>query len=145
MRRSSAAFRFEWPQRGADGGLRGGGLSVSPTGWLEMVDGPAAIRQSLFLLLSTEPGERVMRPTYGCSLDHLVFGPNDETTAGLVMHYVRRAIETWESRVQLLKVNAGAHPDCPERLEIVVEYRVKTTGAADRLTYILSLADTGRR
>jgi hypothetical protein len=57
----------------------------------EMVAEQAAVRQSILLLLTTVPGERVMRPDYGCDLQKLVFSPNDATTHGLAIHYVRRA------------------------------------------------------
>ena len=53
-----------------------------------MIAGDAAIRQSIILLLTTTPGERVMRPDYGCPLHRLMFQPNDATTAGLAIHYV---------------------------------------------------------
>src|SRR5687767_9540813 len=85
----------------------GSGLSLSPTGGVAMVDGHAAIRQSVLLLLSTIPGERVMRPRYGCELNRLIFQPNDATTAGLAVHYVRRAIERFEPRVEIVGLSAG--------------------------------------
>ena len=59
------------------------GLVVGAEGRLERAAGAALIRQSLFLLLSTTPGERVMRPDYGCALLTLAFSHNDDTTAGL--------------------------------------------------------------
>jgi phage baseplate assembly protein W len=135
------AFRFERPVRDPRGEVVDpGGMTVSRTGDLEMVYGTASIRQALLLLLSTEPGERVMRPTYGCALEHLIFGPSDDTTAGLVIHYVRRAVETWEPRVQVVEVDANPDPDDPARLNISLIYRVKAGGALDRLVYALSLA-----
>src|SRR4030095_8620470 len=59
------------------------GPRPSPSGGLELVHGDRAIRQSIMLLLTTVPGERVMRPDYGCPLHRLLFWPNDATTAGL--------------------------------------------------------------
>jgi len=100
------AWRFVHPDVVLDDGASSGGLQVTPRGRIEMVEGDESIRQSLLLLLSTSPGERVMRPDYGCSLRHLVFGPNDDTTAGLAIHYVRRAVERWEPRVEVLTVDA---------------------------------------
>ena len=60
-----------------------GGLRLTPAGGVKMLEGDAAIRQSIVVLLSTMPGERVMRPEYGCPLHRLMFAPNDATTAGL--------------------------------------------------------------
>ena len=76
------------------------GLENGPTGGVEMVTDDAAVRQSLLLLLSTVPGERVMRPEYGCNLHKLIFAPNDDTTAGLAVHYVRQAVERWDRLLQ---------------------------------------------
>ena len=87
------ALRFEHPDFAAAGGPTG--LALSATGALDTVQGDAAVRQALLLLLTTAPGERVMRPDYGCDLRKLVFSPNDDTTAGLAIHYVRRAVEAW--------------------------------------------------
>ena len=141
MPRPFSAFRFERPVRDRRGEvIDPGGLTLSATGTLERVDVAASIRQALLLLLSTEPGERVMRPTYGCALEHLIFGPNDDTTAGLVIHYVRRAVETWEPRVQVTRVDAEADPTDPSRLNITLEYRIRGVGQLERLVYGLSLA-----
>jgi phage baseplate assembly protein W len=131
------AFRFVLPRPGA--GLEHPGLRLTSGGGLAMVDEDASVRQAILLLLSTRPGERVMRPGYGCDLERLVFSPNDDTTAGLAIHYVRRALATWEPRIDLLRVDAGRSPEDPSRLEIVVEYRVRATQRRDRLTTHLAL------
>jgi len=109
------------------------GLCLSASGRLERVDGDAAIRQSVLLLLSTSPGERVMRPEYGCDLRQLIFSPNDATTAGLAIHYVRQAIARWEPRVEVLKLDAGRGGKDGARLEIHLEYRVRATRRVERL------------
>jgi Bacteriophage baseplate protein W len=115
------------------------GLQVDAGGRVELVQGPAAVRQGLLLLLSTTPGERVMRQEWGCDLQQLVFAPNDDTTAGLAIHHVRQAITRFEPRVVLLSVDAHRVEDEPGQLEIVVEYRLKTTLELDRLSFRLDL------
>ncbi len=97
------------------------------TGALAMVDGDEAIRQALILLLSTTPGERLMRPEYGSHLHRLVFAPNDDTTAGLAIHYVRQALPRWEPRVDVLHLDAGPDPERPEWLVIDLRYRVRAS------------------
>jgi len=104
-----------------------------------MVSDRACVRQALLLLLLTRPGERVMRPTYGCELYKLIFWPNDDTTAGLAIHYVRQAIARWEPRVDQVRVDAVRNPDNPGRLDITLEYRVRSTGSEDRLSVPLAL------
>jgi Bacteriophage baseplate protein W len=117
------AFRFQ----GA--GFEGAeaGLVTTATGAVAMAEGDDAIRQAIVLLLSTMPGERLMRPEYGSYLHRLAFAPNDQTTAGLAIHYVRSALTRWEPRVEIVELDAEADPDVPERLNITLTYRVRAT------------------
>jgi len=132
------AWRFVHPD--LDFGEEHAGLRLTPTGSVDMVEEHAAIRQAVLLLLTTLPGERVMRPEYGCELHRLAFSPNDDTTAGLAIYYVRRALERWEPRIQLLQVDAGRSPQEAFRLDITVEYRVRATQRGERLVYPFTLA-----
>ena len=117
------------------------GLRISSTGGIEMVEEQASVRQAILLLLSTRPGERVMRPTYGCDLHRLVFSPNDDTTAGLAIHYVRQALDRWEPRIDVIRLDAGRAPDqaAPGRLEISLEYRVRAIQQTEKMVYPLEL------
>jgi len=117
------------------------GLVVDPSGAIDTVADDEAIRQSLLLLISTRPGERVMRPEYGCDLARLVFSPNDDTTAGLAIHFVRQAVERWEPRVEVIRVDANRDPDEETRLAIVLDYRVRATLRADSLAVGLDLQE----
>jgi uncharacterized protein len=121
-------------------GARGAGMQLRAGGGLALVEMGDSVRQAIFLLLTTVPGERLMRPDYGCDLHLLVFSPNDETTAGLAIHYVRRALDQFEPRAEVLRVDAAANPDDPGRLDVSVDYRVRATQQDDQLTISLSLA-----
>jgi phage baseplate assembly protein W len=103
------------------------GMQVTPAGRIDMVDGDESIRQSILMLLATSPGERVMRPEYGCLLHRVIFSPNDDTTAGLAIHYVRSAIDRWEPRIEILNLDARRDPDSEGRLEVLLEYRVRSS------------------
>jgi phage baseplate assembly protein W len=116
------------------------GLQLSARGGIGMIDGNDAIRQAILILLFTIPGERIMRPDYGCDLHRLIFSPNDDTTAGLAIHYIRRAIEKWEPRVDIVALDAGRDPEAPERLNILLVYRVRATLHTEPLTIAVSLA-----
>jgi phage baseplate assembly protein W len=113
----------------------GSGLRVGPTGAVEMVEDEAAIRQAILMLLSTTPGERIMRPDYGCRIHWLVFAPNDDTTAGLAVHYVTQALRRWEPRILLLRVDARRDPYNEGLLTVTLEYRVKSTQELNELIY----------
>jgi len=115
------------------------GLQISPTGGAVMATGPAAVRQAIRILLSTVPGERVMRPEYGCNIHRLLFAPNEDTTAGLAIHYVSQALRRWEPRIDLIAVDATASPDDPARLDITVDYRLKATQEHESFVYTFQL------
>lgn len=130
-----AAWRFTHPD--LDDGVPG--ISIGPLGRIEMVQDAAAVRQSIVLLLSTRPGERVMRPAFGCDLHKLVFAPNDDTAAGLAMLFVRQAVERFEPRATIIHIDAGPAADAPDLLEIVLDYRPRLGGAPDRLVVTVPL------
>ncbi|MPZ68911.1 MAG: hypothetical protein GEU71_05220 [Actinobacteria bacterium] len=106
-----------------------------------MVAEDESIRQAILLLISTVPGERVMRPSYGCLLHRLIFSPNDDTTAGLAIHYVRQALERWEPRIDILKIDAGRNETDPGRLDVSLAYRVRATLRTDELIIPVRLTD----
>ena len=115
------------------------GLLAAASGRLELVSGAALVRQSLLMLLSTLPGERVMRPDYGCQLLTLAFAQNDDTTAGLAVHYVTRAIERFEPRVRILAITTSRRPETPYRLDIACSYVPRFGGEPQTLTVGLPL------
>jgi Bacteriophage baseplate protein W len=115
------------------------GLTISARGGIGMVERNDSVRQAIFLLLSTTPGERVMRPTYGCELRRLLFSPNDDTTAGLAIHYTRRALERWEPRIEVQSLDARRDPEAPGWLILVLEYRVRATQRVELASFSFSL------
>src|SRR6185312_16229198 len=125
------AIRFVGAGSAGYGG--GTGPAVTAVGALAVVEGDAAVRQALLLLLTTTPGERLMRPEYGCHLNRLLFAPNDQTTAGLAVHYVRQAIQRWEPRADIVELDAAADADIATRLDIRLRYRVRATAALNDL------------
>jgi len=136
------AWRFAHPDFDLEEAFPG--IGISSTGGIAMVAEHAAVRQSILLLLSTTPGERVMRPNYGCDLQRLVFSPNDATTHGLAIHYVRQALQRWEPRIDILRLDAAANPGDPGRMDIMLEYRMRKTAGRENLTIAVSLTEEVR-
>ena len=116
------------------------GLQASTTGGIQMVSEDRSIRQAILLLLSTAKGERVMRPDYGCDLDQIVFMPNDETTLGLAIHLVRQAIERWEKRILIKKLDAEFNKNEPSRMDILLEYRIRRSAVNDTLLVPITIS-----
>jgi phage baseplate assembly protein W len=84
----------------------------------------------------------VMRPEYGCELHKLMFSPNDQTTAGLAIHFVGRALARWEPRIQVLRLDAAANTEDPARLDLLLEYRLRRTRRTDEVSLSIDLAGT---
>ena len=85
------------------------------------------LNEAIQIILSTSPGQRVMRPTFGCRLQELVFAPNDSQTAAQARRYVEEALGMWEPRIRVTDVMIGPDPNSDSRLLIEVEYQVKAT------------------
>src|ERR1700761_6844422 len=80
------------------------------------------VRQSIFIILGTAPGERIRRPQFGCHIHDLMFAPNNDLTAARASIYCEEAIYKLEPRVEKVSCRAQPHPDEPNRLDIRIEY-----------------------
>ena len=92
------------------------------------------IQDSIWIILATAPGERIMRPDFGCGIHRLIFATDDTRTRAAVAHEVQLALVRWEPRVDVLniEVNAGM-PN--ENLLVGVHYRVRRTNNFFNLVY----------
>jgi phage baseplate assembly protein W len=104
-------------------------------GRMLMVEDDQDVRESLAILLSTRPGERVMRPQYGCNLHALVFEQVSENVATEIRETVRSAIERCEPRVSVELVVVLPGPDQHGVLPIEIVYRVRATNVIHNLVY----------
>jgi len=110
-------------------------LELDTNGGIAMASDEASIRQSIWLILSTAPGERVMRPDFGCGIHDLVFAPNTAGTAGQIINEVREALIRWEPRIDVLAVDAIPDENQPNLLLIAISYQVRTTNNRFNLVY----------
>jgi phage baseplate assembly protein W len=96
----------------------------------------AEIEQAINIILGTGPGQRVMRPDFGCKIHDLAFAPINAHTLGLVQRYVEEAIGWWEPRVELtnVEVETDASLRAVGKLLIHIHYRVK--GADDERSLV---------
>lgn len=83
------------------------------------------IRQSIYIILNTAPGERVMRPRFGCQIHDLLFAPANEDTAATAERYVTEAINRWEPRITLRGVRVTPMPGDIGALSIEIDYETK--------------------
>jgi uncharacterized protein len=105
---------------------------LSARGGLALVSGVAELEGALRMVLSTAPGERLMRPDFGCAAwDHL-FDPLNGTTIGLVEQAVADAVRRWEPRVEVVAVTARPTGD---GVLVDLTYRVKATNDRRNLVH----------
>ena len=93
------------------------------------------VRESIIIILGTAPGERVMRPHFGCEIHDLLFSPNNSNTAGLAAHYCVEALSKWEPRISDVEADAMPSEDQPNKLLIHIKYKVRDTGNAHNMVY----------
>lgn len=93
------------------------------------------IRESLTILLSTRPGERVMNPLYGCNLDDLLFAPLNLTLKTYVIDLIETAILYFEPRIDLDKIEINENNDLEGELLIELDYRIRSTNTRRNLVY----------
>lgn len=92
------------------------------------------IQQAIRIILTTAPGERVMRPTFGSRLHELVFAPVNAETLALAKRYVEEALQMWEPRIRLVTVTVTPHQQ-QGALLIALDYEIKATHDRRTLVY----------
>jgi len=110
-------------------------VEVDRAGGIAMSELDESIRQSLLIILGTAPGERVMRPGFGCNIHDLVYAPNNLNTASLAAHYCIEALGKWEPRIDEIEAHADPSEDDNNRLDINIKYKVRATNVSRILVY----------
>lgn len=110
-------------------------LSVDRRGAIALVGGHEDIEQALVLILGTAPGERPMRPEFGCEIHDLVFDTIDAETVGRIETAVSAAVERWEPRIELTAIDFDLSRTAEGVLEITIGYRIRATNQAHNLVY----------
>ena len=109
-------------------------LKVDSNGFIDKADYEESVRQSIWIILGTAKGERVMRPDFGCGIYDLVFEVNSPSTAGKVAQAIRQALLLFEPRVDVLDIQVQA-ADGGATLLISIDYQVRTTNNVFNLVY----------
>lgn len=120
-------------------GFVGRGLAFpirpSPTGGLAMVEDREELEEAMQLVLATAPGERPMRPEFGCRIHDHVFAPINDTTIGTIAFEVKRSLRRWEPRVDVVSVDVWGDREVDGQLWIDVTYRVKEANDERNLVF----------
>lgn len=120
-------------------------VAIDPrTGLVASVAYEEDIRQSILIILETAPGERVMRPNFGCGIHDLVFATMDSSTLQRVRSTVEEALRRREARIDVLGVTVDESVASEGKLLVEIEYRVRRTNQLGNLVFPFYFQEGGR-
>lgn len=110
-------------------------VAVNLTGGISSSAYEENVRESIFVVLGTAPGERVNREDFGCRIHDLMFAPNNDETAARAEYYCEEAIYKYEPRIAEVKCKALPNADEPNRLDIRISYVIAGKSEKKNLVY----------
>lgn len=105
-------------------------------GWVRDND---SVRDVLWNILLTSPGERLMRPEFGAGIRQFIHQPNNETTRRLIAEQAMKAIQKWEPRIQVLELRVDNSAEALNEVTLRILYQIKQTGEHNSLQLGLQL------
>lgn len=102
-------------------------LRTDGGGRMKLVTGSEDIEQAIHIILETSPGERVMRPEFGCEAKNMVFSAMNNETFAFVQNAVKEALTMWEPRIYVRDVFVNRDPQNDSALLISIEYEINAT------------------
>lgn len=113
--------------------------SLDSHGRLDWARESQSVREVIWNILLTRPGERLMRPEFGAGLRDYIHRPNNETTRRLIADVARQAITRWEPRIHLDQVAVTSTPNQLNEVTLSIRYRLRADGSPDQLDLGLTL------
>jgi uncharacterized protein len=110
-------------------------LQLNQRGAIALVGGEKNIEQSIGIILGTRPGERVMRPNFGCRASELIFEPRDATTFTLMKTYVEEALKFWEPRINVDGIDISIDDASDGAVFVEIQYEIKETHDVRSIVY----------
>lgn len=110
-------------------------IRVNGRGGLDYADGDPLIEQSIWLILSTSPGTRIMVPEFGCGIHDFVFASNAPNLRATIAAEVERSLVRFEPRIDVLSVRAQTSADTENVLLVHIDYRIRGNNAFHNLVY----------
>ena len=110
-------------------------VRMNARGEVMLVTGSEDIEQSIRIIIGTRPGERVMRPTFGCRASELMFDPRSATTISLLQEYVFDALRMWEPRIEVISVEVDRNEKFDGALVAEIQYEIKATHDTRSIVY----------
>jgi phage baseplate assembly protein W len=124
-------------------------INVDARGRLQWSYGPDRVRDSIWIIVRTALGERVMRPRFGASADDYVFQPNSLPTRTALQGAIKSALLEWEPRIEVVSVRVDTASSDPERrlvdtgldnqVLVTIDYKIRATNELFNVVYPLYL------
>jgi len=111
---------------------------VGSDGRMVWSSGEQNIRESIRLILMTDPGERLRRPDFGGGLQPLLFEPNTASRHRLLQDRIQAALTRWEPRITVESIQVGIDPENREGAIVTLNYRLVATQARERISLNLA-------
>ena len=110
-------------------------LRTDATGGIALVTREREIEESIRLVLGTAPGERPMRPEFGCAIHDEVFSPANAATFGRIAADVRASLRRWEPRIAVQEVDVSPDEADPSTIYIDIRYTVGSSNDPRNLVF----------
>src|SRR5947209_14341961 len=112
---------------------------IGTNGSMQWSSGELNVREAICIILRTRPGERIMRPDFGCGLDRYLFEPNSISTLRLIQEEVKRSLMRWEPRITLDDVRVEPSPIDSRAVNITIYYTLVATQRHEQLNLSFAL------
>jgi len=110
-------------------------VTLDPQGAVITSSNAQKIQESIWIILTTVPGERVMREDFGCGIHTLVFENATAGFAGRIAHEVTQALIRWEPRIDVRGVEVTPDENEPGLVLISIDYLIRSTNSRFNLVY----------
>lgn len=105
-------------------------------GWPSL---PQSVRESIQVILSTRPGEQLMRPHFGGGLENLLTEPNTVATRSRIQDVIAESLARWEPRIAVDAIAVDAVPGDAAAVRVEIAYRLKRTQQPARVGLTLAM------
>ena len=114
-------------------------LRAGADGRLVWSQGEENIRESIIVILKTEPGERIALPNFGAGLNLFLFEPNNAATHAQIERAITNALTRWEQRIQIESVDVMTDPSDSSAALATITYRLVATNSRERIGVAIPL------
>jgi Bacteriophage baseplate protein W len=118
-------------------------LRIDRLGGLALSSGHTDIEEAIDVILGTAPGERPMRPEFGCGVHNYVFDTIDPYTLGRIDYEIRAALDRWEPRIDVVDVQPDLSRQAEGVLLLEITYSIRATNDIRNLVYPFYLIPEG--